>query len=142
LRFPYKTYPDSKGGFDWWALLPVQISNHSKHSPPSTRFEALVDTGASRCIFNAALGRAIGLNIEKGKADQTIGISEKLSIIYLHNISLYIPGGHVFKIAAGFSQELPMAGVLGRKGFLEHFKVLFDPSGEFPGFEMERYFAP
>jgi hypothetical protein len=140
LRFPYKTYPDNKGGFDWWALLPVQISNHAKHSPPTKRFEALVDTGASRCIFHATLGKAIGLNVGKGKEDQTVGVSGKPTIIYLHDISLYVPGGHIFKITAGFSDELPMAGILGRNGFLEHFKVLFDPSGETPGFDIERVF--
>lgn len=139
LRFLYKTFPYYKGGFDWWALLPVQIANHAKHSPPTKRFEALVDTGASRCIFHAAIGKAVGLAIEKGKEDQTIGVSGKPTAIYLHDISLYIPGGHIFKITAGFSEELPMAAILGRTGFLEHFKVLFDPSGEIPGFDIERY---
>jgi hypothetical protein len=140
LRFPYKTYPDNKGGFDWWALLPVQISNHAKHSPPTKRFEALVDTGASKCIFHASVGRAIGLNVEKGEEDQTVGVSGKPTTIYIHNVSLHLPGGHIFKIRAGFTDELPMAGILGRNGFLEYFKVLFDPSGNPPGFEIERFY--
>jgi hypothetical protein len=138
LRFSYKTYPDDKGGFDWWALLPVQISNHVKHSPPSKRFEALVDTGASRCIFHGSLGWGISLDIEKGAKDQTVGVSGKPTTIFLHDVSLYIPGGHVLRISAGFTNELPMAGILGRNGFLEHFKVLFDPSGESPGFDIQR----
>lgn len=141
MRFPYKTYPDNKGGFDWWALLPVQISNPAKHSPPTKRFEALVDSGASRCIFHASLGRAIGLNIEKGEHDQTVGVSGKPTVIYLHNVSLHVPGGHILKIKAAFTAELPMAGILGRNGFFEHFKVLFDPSGTTAGFEIERFYA-
>lgn len=132
--------PDDKGGFDWWAALPVQISNPGKHSPPTKKFEALVDTGASRCIFHATLGTAIGLNIEKGEESRTLGVSGKPTTIYLHPICLHVPGGHMLKIKAGFTQELPMAGILGRNGFLEHFRVVFDPSGATPGFEIERFY--
>src|SRR5215467_1132737 len=60
--------------------------------------------------------------------------------LYLHNISLYIPGGNIIKIRAGFTDELPIAGLLGRKGFFEHFKVTFDPSNNPPGFELERIY--
>ena len=83
---------------------------------------------------------AIGLNIEKGEEDQTVGVSGKPTTIYLHNVSLYVPGGHVLKVKAAFTEELPMAGILGRNGFFENFKVLFDPSGTTAGFEIERFF--
>jgi hypothetical protein len=53
---------------------------------------------------------------------------------------LHVPGGHILKIKAGFTQELPMAGILGRNGFLEHFRVVFDPSDVTPGFEIERFY--
>ena len=61
--------------------------------------------------------------------------------MYLHDVSLHVPGGHVLRINAGFTDVLPMAGILGRNGFLEHFKVLFDPSGEAPGFDIQRFFV-
>jgi hypothetical protein len=41
--------------------------------------------------------------------------------------SIYIPGS-IITIEAGFCYELPIAGLLGRKGFLEHFKFILDPS--------------
>jgi len=86
------------------------------------------------------LGKAIGLNIEKGEEDQTIGVSGKPTTIYLHSVSLYVPGGHILRIRAAFTEELPMAGILGRNGFFENFKVLFDPSGTTAGFEIERFY--
>ena len=46
----------------------------------------------------------------------------------------------MFKIRAGFTNELPIAGVLGRIGFFEHFKITFDPSGLTPGFDLERFY--
>lgn len=51
-----------------------------------------------------------------------IGGNEK---IYLHDITLYIPGGATV-IKAGFKEQLPVAGLLGMAGFFEHFKILFD----------------
>jgi hypothetical protein len=76
-----------------------------KHSPPTMKFEALVDTGASKCIFHASVGRAIGLRIENGEPDQGAGVSGKPMTIYVHNLSLHVPGGRIFKISAGFTDE-------------------------------------
>jgi hypothetical protein len=107
VRFTYK-YPTNKGTDDWWAVLPVQLSNPAKHSPPCRKFEAIIDSGASICIFHSDLGPGIGLRIDKGEQDETIGISGNKTKIYLHNVS-HIPGGHMFKIRAGFTNELPVA---------------------------------
>jgi hypothetical protein len=124
---------------DWLATLSVQISNASKHSPPCRKFEAVIDSGASICLFHSSIGKSIGLNIEKGIPDKTMGISGTATEIYLHPISLLVLG-NMFKIRAGFTDKLPLAGLLGRIGFFEHFKIVFDPSGNPPGFELERVY--
>ena len=109
-------------------MLRVQIANTVKHSPPTRPFEAIVDSGATTCLFHADIGAAIGLKIESGTMKQVTGIEGSRPNVYLHNISLYIPGGHLLKIVAGFTPKLPVAGVLGMTGFFEHFKVTFDPA--------------
>ena len=139
MRFAYKNYPTSKGGVDWWAVLPVQISNSATHSPPCKKFEALIDSGASICIFHSHIGESIGLKIQSGEEDETTGVSGQRTKIYLHNVSLYVPS-HIIKIRAGFTSELPLAGLLGRVGFFEHFKITFDPSNTPPGVELERIY--
>lgn len=45
----------------------------------------------------------------------------------MHNITLYIPGGPV-QIKAGFSDSLPVIGILGMTGFFDHFFIKFDPA--------------
>jgi predicted aspartyl protease len=117
--------------------LSVRISNPAKHSPPSRRFEALIDTGASYCIFHSDIGRAVGIEIERGEHEQTVGVSGALTAIYIHTVSLYI-ATEIIKIRAAFSHDLPLAGLLGRRGFLEHFKFIFDPSSNPPEFELQR----
>lgn len=44
------------------------------------------------------------------------------------------------RIEAGFTDKLPVAGLLGMSGFFEHFKITFDPSAIPPGFELERIY--
>jgi hypothetical protein len=48
---------------------------------------------------------------------------------WLHDITLYIPGGPV-QITAGFKENLSVAGLLGMTGFFEHFNVTFDPTAK------------
>lgn len=44
---------------------------------------------------------------------------------YMHDIHLYLPGG-IVSTKVGFSDKLPVPGLLGMSGFFEHFKVTFD----------------
>lgn len=139
MRFTYKDFPSSSGPNDWLAVVPVQISNPAKHSPPCRKFEAVIDSGASICLFHSSIGKGIGLNVEKGEVDKTVGISGVPTEIFKHTISLYVLG-NMFKIQAGFTPNLPLAGLLGRIGFFEHFRITFDPSSDPPGFDLERIY--
>jgi hypothetical protein len=124
---------------DWLASVSVQISNSARHSPPCRNFEAVIDSGASLCLFHSSIGEGIGLNIEKGEPDETMGVSGTPTTIYRHTIALHVLG-NMFKIRAGFTNQLPLAGLLGRSGFFEHFKITFDPSSNPPGFDLERVY--
>ena len=126
MKFPYKNYPNGKGGFDSYAVIEVNLSLPGKDRPRSKRFEALIDSGTGRCIFLCTLGRAIGLDVENGEVEQSYGISGTATVSYLHDIHLYAPSG-VIAIRAAFTENLPVAGILGMRGFFEHFKVTFDP---------------
>jgi hypothetical protein len=125
FKLPYKKAPDGKGGFGYYAVVPVNIALPTKNAPRTKRFEAIIDSGASRCIFHAQIGQAIGLEIEKGEVEITQGVAGPTPT-YLHDISLYAPGG-IIAIRAGFSNNLPVAGLVGMMGFFENFKITFDP---------------
>ncbi len=128
LKLPYKTFPLPGGGVSTTAVLNVNIALPAENAPRTKRFEAIIDSGASRCMFHASIGRFIGLDIEKGEVEDTAGITGDART-YLHDIPLYIPGGPLV-IRAAFSEELPTAGLLGMNGFFEHFRVTFDPTGK------------
>ena len=71
LKLPYKKVPDGKGGFGYYAVVPVNIALPTTNAPRSKRFEGIIDSGASRCVFHAQIGRAIGLDIKKGEVETT-----------------------------------------------------------------------
>lgn len=128
FKIPYKKYPTTytKCGYFYSASIPVNIALPAKNAPRSKRFDAIIDSGASGSIFHAAIGRAIGLDIEKGELAETLGITGPMKV-YLHDISLYAPGG-IIATRVGFSDDLPIAGLLGMAGFFESFRITFDPT--------------
>jgi hypothetical protein len=119
-------------------ILTVQINNPATHSPPTKRFEALIDSGAGDTIFLADIGRSIGIKVEKGVKSVVTGIVPGAHLdVYFHDVGLYVGAG-IVRIRAGFADGLSIGAILGRRGFFEHFIVTFDPSANPPGFDLER----
>ncbi len=46
--------------------------------------------------------------------------------------------GEVLTIRAGFCDGLPVPGLLGRRGFFDQFRLIFDSTSEPAGVEIER----
>jgi len=103
----------------------VQVALPIPNAPRTKRFEAVIDSGATRCIFHANIAAHLGIDLKSGKKEMTGGIGGRVEL-WLHPLKLYIPGGPV-NITAGFREGLPLAGLLGTGGFFEHFNITFDP---------------
>ncbi len=105
-------------------MLRVQIALDGSNAPRTRRFEAIIDSGASRCIFHSGIAEFLGIEIQSGDCEITNGIGGEEDV-WIHPVTLYIPGGPV-KIRAGFKDNLPLAGLLGMSGFFDHFNVTFE----------------
>jgi len=121
MKFAYKNY----GSKTLRPVIPVKLNNGEQ----SQRYEVLVDSGADLCLFHAEVGEIIGLNIEKGRPEEVMGVGGKASVYYLHQIEIEV-GGWKYQIEAGFMPEvsgrvLPY-GIVGQKGFFDLFVVKFD----------------
>ena len=104
-------------------VIPVELISNED----SILYDALVDSGADNCIFDAQIADALGINLEKGILDYVGGINGKPEPYYIHKINIKV-GGSEHQIYAGFKKNFPKFGygVLGQKGFFEHFVVKFD----------------
>jgi hypothetical protein len=138
LKYKYKQYPLPDGGFDWAAVLLIQAST-SPLNRLTTPFEALIDSGATHCLFHSDIAEAIGIDdFRSGIVSSTSGIVGGSSMdLYAHEIRLYI-GADNFKIIGYFSEGLPLPCLLGRRGFFDKYIVTFDPTEANPGFELTR----
>jgi hypothetical protein len=142
LRVAYKVLPiqpndpQFKGkNCTWMPILSVGlIIGHS----PTKKFEAIIDSGSPICLFHASMATAHGMKLADGEVGTLCGVVGGASgQVYYHNVKLCV-GADIIKIRAGFSDAIPVAGLLGRHGFFEHFSVLFDPSETPPGLTITR----
>lgn len=120
----YLVRPDGRGGFTFSVRDSVQLSTLGRSARAIHPFEAVIDSGAARCVFHADLARDLGLDLQSGEREVSYGISGPQEM-WLHEVALFVRGGPV-RVRAAFQEGLPVAGLLGMQGFFEHFVVTFD----------------
>lgn len=106
-------------------VIPIKLKQGRKE----IGYHVLVDSGADRCFFDSAIGKEIGIDIEKGIKQEVFGIGGKASFYYMYRVTIEV-GGWPFEIEAGFMPEVAGRimpyGVVGQRGFFEKFIVKFD----------------
>jgi hypothetical protein len=134
MRAPYRTFPGPDGSILYYPFIRIRVG--IARGTTTRFFEALVDSGASDCMFPESIASAIGIKVESGKNEFRNGIGGPQEV-WTHPIVLYV-GEHTLPINAAFAKTLPVGGLLGRRGFFDHFKITFDPTSDPPGLELER----
>jgi hypothetical protein len=89
-------------------------------------------------MFHAGFCRSLGIRLTDGiKGDLSGVVGGKTADLYFHKIKILV-GGYQVTTMAGFSEEISVAGLLGRRGFVEEFIVKIDSSTAPPSFEIEK----
>jgi len=124
VKFPYFKLPSAEPRAKFTAVpwIPVTIKANDREQ----RFLMLVDSGADCCILDKDVADFLGIKIEDGEHIKTSGIGGNANVYYFDNIYINVGGAEV-KVRCGFIDgnlvDGKIAGVLGRQGFFEHFKV-------------------
>jgi hypothetical protein len=81
----------------------------------------------------------LGINrLEDGvKGDLWGVIGGAKAPMYFHKVKIIV-FGEFFETMAGFSRDLSVTGLLGRRGFFENFMVKIDASSSPPSCEIEK----
>ncbi|MCR4324938.1 MAG: aspartyl protease family protein [Candidatus Curtissbacteria bacterium] len=120
MKFPYY-----KLGPDLLPWIEAKIKNEDKEKT----FIFLVDSGADYSIFGPEIAEFLEVNIKKGRRIKTGGLGGSANTYYFEDIEIDV-GGESFPIIAGFIKDRVMdgqtAGILGRQGFFDYFKVCID----------------
>jgi len=89
-------------------------------------------------MFHAGLCRSLGIRLEDGiKSDLGGVIGGAVVPIYFHKIKILV-GTDQMTTMAGFSEQLSVAGLLGRRGFFGNFAVKIDSSPSPPWLELDK----
>ena len=109
----------------------VKITNPSSNK--SWNCQALIDTGADRCIFHSWVADKLGHVLETGHGTSITDIREHETPAWIHSNILHFrdPEGIEVHYQTGvvFSPHVTREfGVLGTRGFLDPFKLNLDHS--------------
>lgn len=90
-------------------------------------YQSVVDSGSDYCVFESKVAELLGIKVSKGNKRKIRGIGGTDIKGYEHKIVFKV-AGKVYDTLAVFSTEIPenSFGVLGNKGFFDHFRVNFD----------------
>ena len=144
MKFPCKVFPLEephpafpKAASSWAPIVPVRLSH--RHSPPTKSIECWIDSGADVGIFHAGLCHSLVIRrVEDGVKEDLGGvIGGPKAPMYFHKVKILV-FGDFFETMAGFSKDLSVTGLLGRRGFFENFIVKIDASGSPPICEIEK----
>ena len=131
---PHPAFP--KETHDWGWIVKVKLIY--RHSPPTKWFESHIDSGSPWCLFHGSLCKSLGIDLGKGVESDLKGIiGGPSALMYFHKIKILL-GSWSFTTTAGFSNNLSVAGILGRRGFFDNYKVTFDPLNVPPSVELEQ----
>jgi predicted aspartyl protease len=130
MKFPYykfrcegvDAFPDRKHILR--PIIPIKL----KKGNSEVSYLALIDSGADYCIFDAEIGKVIGLDVLDGKLLEFNGVTGEKEKAYFHKIYISV-GGWEKECYCGFSIGLNKTmpyGILGQDGFFDLFKVSMD----------------
>ena len=90
-------------------------------------------------MFHADLCHSLGVRrLEDGVKDYLLGATGgPTSMLYFHKVKILVFGDS-FETMAGFSRDLSVTGLLGRRGFFENFVVKIDSSSSPPFCEIDK----
>jgi hypothetical protein len=144
LRLAYKPYPAGEPSapfgekYVWWPVVPVRIVDQ-RVQVKTKSFHAVVDSGSSACFFHAEFLKPFKVKLTDGIKASLGGIGRGTAIpVYYHDVYILVGLDWKIGIRAGFSEELSVAGILGRTGFFDAFRVTFDHSDHPPVLEIDK----
>lgn len=93
----------------------------------SIEVRCLIDSGAGESIFNADLAQGLGLDVRSGTQHPFFGISGDPVMGYDHLVRFRLrKDANEYPITVSFVPGLNVTGLLGRGGFFEHYRVIFE----------------
>lgn len=126
MKFPYLKQPNLLRPQEPWFARPI-IPVRLIYNNNILNIAALIDSGADFCLFNAEIGRRLGVTIEEGRLLKFFGIAKTPIEVYLYPIKLQVIGiDHIINIPVGFTESPGATAILGQEGFFDAYRIKFE----------------
>jgi hypothetical protein len=111
-----------------WACRRPQIAVSLIHGAKRLSTFGLLDTGADHCLFPESFMAALGIDPGSTLSQSTMGVGG-VSLTYFREVTIEVPRFAAISAYVGFSVGMEPWGIglLGHRGFLDRFKVTFQP---------------
>lgn len=124
MKFSYTKVPSSDPRKRWVSRPIISVVLTHKES---TSIVAIVDSGADKSLFDAEVGKDIGLDVESGEVEYFGGIGGSRINAFVHRVQLQVIDiDKTIEIQVGFAENLGISGILGQEGFFDAFRIKFE----------------
>jgi len=123
-KIPFDEKSDLFGDFVLRPIIRIEVAFGEEKIP----YLALIDSGADFSIFDAHIGELVGIDVKSGIPVVFAGAEKSRgSLAYLHEVDVKV-GTEKLETKVAFSYNVADNGhgLLGQRGFFEHFVVKFD----------------
>ncbi len=118
IEFPYKQLESGVIR----PIIPVEVGFGSQR----IQIEALVDSGADICVFDAAVAEYLGIDLMKGTPTEVAGVTGVPELLFVQSVDLLV-GPWQRTVPIGFLARMGQYGygVLGQQGLFDWCDVTF-----------------
>jgi hypothetical protein len=112
-------------GIEYDPFVDVVFTNPSNGL--SVEIRCLIDSGAGGIILSAEFAELLGLDLKRGDEHLYQGIAHDPVSAYDHELMIRLKEDrHAFRVVCSLMPGLKASGLLGQRGFFDHYKVVFE----------------
>lgn len=127
MKYKYSAFLPPATSDKWIKRPLIQIEVFSGKNV--IKFNALIDSGADKSLFNVEVAKLIGLDLEKAKPHSFVGIGGKQEIkaYLIDEVEIKVEGmDKKIKIPVGFINSDSVGLLLGQEGFFDQYRIKFE----------------
>jgi hypothetical protein len=129
MKFKYIKIPTRDPSRKWIRrpIIPITLSARIGVITQSVNIDALLDSGADKCLFNAEIGEALGLDVKSGATEYFGGVEGGRMETFIHQVKIQIRGMDLLvEMPVGFTYSRGVSAILGQDGFFDGFRITFE----------------
>ena len=131
MKFRYTQFPSRDKNFPYFIHPLVNVTFYTGPAK-YYKVKGIIDSGADQTLLNADIAKQWNIDYKKLPLSQTVGIDGKPIKVYLFDLEMELDqiANSRVRTRIGFIQSTSVGVLLGKYGFLEHFRITLEAYNE------------